>query len=234
MNEIALRPPRLCGKQVVRDKHQIMKSNPRHLAIALAGLFQAVKLVQQTATGRYRDSVALNACLTGLFNTDPESPEAVFGDMAGIQSGLETALGQISNEKGRRDLELTRYAITVLYLERKLARHRAMLDGIRAAIDRTRGLAEFHDLTQPDVIASLAAAYKQTVSTLRPQVLVNGNPEILGNPDNQNLIRTLLLAAIRAAVLWRQCGGGRLTLVLRRKALQEALESLLHDLHPGR
>src|SRR5512147_3115972 len=99
-----------------------MKSNPRHLAIALAGLFQAVKLVQQTATGRYRDSAALHACLAGLFNTDPDSPDTVFGSLDGIRSGLETALGQIRTHSGRRDLELTRYAITVLYLERKLAK----------------------------------------------------------------------------------------------------------------
>jgi high frequency lysogenization protein len=97
-----------------------------------------------------------------------------------------------------------------------------------------RGQAQSQDMTHPEVIASLADAYKQTVSTLRPQVLVNGNPGILGDPDNQNLIRTLLLAAIRAAVLWRQCGGRRLTLILRRKALQEALESLLDEARTGR
>jgi high frequency lysogenization protein len=206
-----------------------MKANPRHLAIALAGLFQAVRLVQQTATGRHRDSTVLDACLTGLFNTEPASPDTVFGDLAGIQSGLQTALDQISNHRGRRDLELTRYAITVLYLERKLAGQPAMLERIRAVIDNTRGQADSQGMVHPEVIARLADAYKQTVSTLRPQVLVNGDPAILGDQDNQNLIRTLLLAAIRAAVLWRQCGGRRLTLLLRRKALQEALESLLNE-----
>jgi high frequency lysogenization protein len=211
-----------------------MKANPRYLAIALAGLFQAVKLVRQTATGGYRDDLALDACLKGLFNTDPASVDTVFGALDGLRSGLETALDQISSRRGRRDLELTRYAITVLYLERKLAGQRAMLDRIRDVIDNTRGQAESQGMTHPDVLARLADAYKQTVSTLRPQVLVNGNPGILGNPDNQNLIRTLLLSAIRAAVLWRQCGGRRFTLILRRKALQEALESLLDDARTGR
>jgi high frequency lysogenization protein len=210
-----------------------MNSNPRHLAIALAGLFQAVKLVQQTATGRYRDSVALHACLAGLFNTDPASTETVFGDLAGIQSGLETALAQISSDRARRDIELTRYAITVLYLERKLAKQRPLLEHIRGAIDKARGQAEIDGLAHPEVIAGLADAYKQTVSTLRPQVRVSGNPAILGKPDNQNLIRTLLLAAVRAAVLWRQCGGGRLTLVWRRKALQEAIEALREQARTG-
>jgi high frequency lysogenization protein len=212
-----------------------MKRNPRHLAIALAGLFQAVKLVQQTATGRYRDDTALHACLAGLFNTDPESTDTVFGDLAGIQSGLETALAQIGSDRDGRDVELTRYAITVLYLERKLAKQPAMLERIRELIDSTRTETTLNDdLTHPDVLAGLADAYKQTVSTLRPQVMVSGNPAILGNPDNQNLIRTLLLAAIRAAVLWRQNGGGRLTLVWHRKALQRALSALMTEVGTGR
>jgi high frequency lysogenization protein len=211
-----------------------MKPNPRHLAIALAGLFQALRLVQQTATGRSRDSAALDACLASLFNTDPTSADTVFDGLDGIRSGLETALDQINSQRGRRDLELTRYAITILYLERKLARQPAMLEHIRAVIERTRGQAESQGMAHPDIIASLADAYKHTVSTLRPQVLVNGNPETLRNQENQNLIRTLLLAAIRAAVLWRQCGGRRLTLLLRRKVMQEALESLLNEAGTGR
>ena len=211
-----------------------MKSNARHLAIALAGLFQALKLVQQTATGRYRDNVAMEACFTGLFNTDPASVETVFGNLAAIQPGLETALDQIDSRRGQRDLELTRHAITILYLDRKLARQPVMLQRIRGLIDAARAQAESQGMTQPDVLAVLADAYKQTVSTLRPQVLVSGNPGILNNPEHQDLIRALLLAAIRAAVLWRQCGGRRLTLVLRREALQNALESVLNEARTAR
>jgi len=211
-----------------------MKANPRHLAIALAGLFQAVRLVQQTATGRYRDSTALDTCLTGLFNTDPASVETVFGDLAGLQSGLESALDQIDNRRGRRDLELTRHAVTVLYLERKLVRQPALLERIRSAIDAAREEAQSQGMARPEILASLADAYKQTVSTLRPQILVKGDPAVLAEVDNQNLIRTLLLAAIRAAVLWRQCGGRRLTLLLRRKALQQALTALLTESRAAR
>ena len=160
--------------------------------------------------------------------------ETVFGDLTGLQAGMESALDQIDNRRGRRDLELTRYAVTILYLERKLARQPGMLERIRSVIDAVREQAQSQGTAHAGVLASLADVYKQTVSTLRPQVLVNGNPAVLTDPSNQNLIRTLLLAAIRAAVLWRQCGGRRLTLMLRRKALQEALETLLAESRAGR
>lgn len=206
-----------------------MKADIRHLTIALAGVFQAVRLVQLTASGEYRDETAFNTCVNGIFNTDPETAESVFGDLSGLTIGLEAASRQLGNEKADRDMELTRYAVTVLYLERKLHRRKALLDAIGAGVEKARAQSEFLGLTHPGVIASLADCYKQTISTLRPRIIVNGEQALLANPDIQHQIRSLLLAAMRSAVLWRQCGGGRLTLLLQRKRLLEALRELLDE-----
>jgi high frequency lysogenization protein len=207
------------------------KAQIRNQAIALAGLFQAVKLVQQLAFGQRRDTTAIQACLTGVFNTDPEAVDQVFGELSNLRLGLETLLAQLGPERAARDMEITRYAITLLYLERKLSRNRDMLELIRVGIDRAREQVAFFDMTHAAVMGGLADCYRQTVSTLQPRLMISGEPVILENPDNQNLIRALLLAAIRAAVLWRQCGGRRLSLVLRRRALAEAAGGLLEASH---
>jgi high frequency lysogenization protein len=207
------------------------KAQIRNQAIALAGLFQAVKLVQQLAFGQRRDTTAIQACLTGVFNTDPEAVDQVFGELSDLRLGLETLLAQLGPERAARDMEITRYAITLLYLERKLSRNRDMLEHIRAGIDRAREQVAFFDMTHAAVMGGLADCYRQTVSTLQPRLMISGEPVILESPDNQNLIRALLLAAIRAAVLWRQCGGRRLSLVLRRRALAEAADGLLEASH---
>jgi high frequency lysogenization protein len=207
------------------------KAQIRNQAIALAGLFQAVKLVQQLAFGQRRDTTAIQACLTGVFNTDPEAVDQVFGELSNLRLGLETLLAQLGPERAARDMEITRYAITLLYLERKLSRNRDMLELIRVGIDRAREQVAFFDMTHAAVMGGLADCYRQTVSTLQPRLMISGEPVILENPDNQNLIRALLLAAIRAAVLWRQCGGRRLSLVLRRRALAEAADGLLEASH---
>lgn len=203
------------------------KPEIRKQAIALAGLLQAVKLVQQVASGQPRDAAALEACFTGVFNTEPEAAELVFGDLRDLRSGLETLLAQLGPQRAARDMAITRHAITVLYLERKLSRNRDMLERIRSGIERAREQVTFFDMTHPAVMGGLADCYRQTVSTLQPRVMINGEPVILENPENQNLIRALLLAAIRAAVLWHQCGGRRLYLVLRRRALVDAASGLL-------
>jgi high frequency lysogenization protein len=72
-------------------------------------------------------------------------------------------------------------------------------------------------------LANLAGCYSETISTLSPRIVVLGEHGHLSNPDVANTVRALLLAAIRSAVLWRQCGGNRLQLLFgRRKLIAEA------------
>ena len=57
------------------------------------------------------------------------------------------------------------------------------------------------------MLATLGTLYADTVSHLRPRVMVQGNPHYLGQADIISEIRAVLLAAVRSAVLWRQMGG---------------------------
>ncbi|MGH9353754.1 MAG: DUF489 family protein [Terriglobia bacterium] len=44
-----------------------------------------------------------------------------------------------------------------------------------------------------------------------------------------NMVRSLLLGGLRAAVLWRQCGGSRWMLLFMRASLQKEAKRLLHE-----
>ena len=54
-----------------------------------------------------------------------------------------------------------------------------------------------------------ADLYSSIISPNFPKLIIFGEEEYLQRIDNQELIRALLLAAIRAIVLWRQVGGRR-------------------------
>ena len=81
--------------------------------------------------------------------------------------------------------------------------------------------------THPEVLAALGTLYADTVSHLRPRVMVQGNPHYLGQADIVSGIRAVLLAALRSAVLWRQMGGNYFDFLLRRKQLLATVESTL-------
>jgi high frequency lysogenization protein len=60
--------------------------------------------------------------------------------------------------------------------------------------------------------------------------MVNGERVYLSNNDNAAKIRALLLAALRSAVLWGQCGGSRLSLVFNRRGYFVEARKLVHTL----
>ena len=196
-------------------------------ALAFAGILQALRLVQDTAYGRPLDASSLRASLGSVLTIDTPSVASVFGDFAGARSGLELLVSQFTRKRHNPDIELSRYLVTLLHLERKLSKRSDLLDRVRSGVERLQQQLEHFEIDHPNIIASLADIYAQTVSTLRPRIMVNGDPQRLADAAVANRIRALLLAAMRAAVLWRQCGGTRVGLLLGRgKLVKVASEAL--------
>jgi high frequency lysogenization protein len=96
-------------------------------------------------------------------------------------------------------------------------------------IERIKGETNLADVTDPDIIAALAELYKDTVSSLQPRIMVKGEESVLRNTDSKNMIRALLLAGMRAAVLWRQRGGNRIRLIFQRKQFLDCCAALLAE-----
>jgi high frequency lysogenization protein len=91
-------------------------------------------------------------------------------------------------------------------------------------IDRKR--AHF-GATHPTVLARLGELYSRELSPIGPRVLVQGNPVYLGQPELVGEVRATLLAAVRAAVLWRQVGGSYWDFLLQRRVLVQAARDWL-------
>ncbi len=202
----------------------------REQMLAFAGIWQAVKLVQQIA---YRGNVErpedFETCIRALFVTDPKTTDEVYGGPAGVATGLNVMLTQFGDDSNQRDMELTKYVIALMHLERRLARHPEMLARIGEGIEVAKAQAEHFSLTHENVIARLADLYKETISTLPPKIIVNGEQGHLSNPANAARVRALLLSGIRSTVLWYQLGGRRLKLLFSRARMLEQTRALLRE-----
>ena len=194
--------------------------------LALAGMYQACKLVQQVARHGHVDPDELKVVLDTLFVTDPPDTLAVYGSYSNLKSGLEAVTRQLEKNP---DAELTRYLINILHLERKLTRKPKMLQAISEGIERTRRQMEHYPLPHTNIVASLAGIYSDTISTLTPRIIVSGEQGHLANPENASTVRALLLAAMRSAVLWEQCGGSRWQILLQRRHFVQEATTLLQN-----
>ncbi len=187
------------------------KANPyQDRVIALSALMQTVTLVQQIADSGQMNNDDFSTMLGSLLATDATSTADVYGGIENLRTGLLQFNQQLSKKKSSKDVVLLRYAIGLLHLERKLAKRQAMLDLIIREIEQIPQQIEyFGSITSSQVVARFAGIYERTISELTPRVQVYGDAGYLQQPDNVNRVRALLLAGIRAAVLWRQKGGNR-------------------------
>ncbi len=195
--------------------------------IALAGIFQAAALVQQIAqTGQY-EQASLESSIKSLFITDPETTLSVYGIINDIRLGLETLRKILKKDSGQQNVEIIRYALSLIHLESKLRKHPHMLDIISKRITQAQGQANHFSTLHENVIHNIASLYMDTISTFNLRIQVTGNPNHLKVSHNAALIRAVLLAGIRAAILWRQTGGRRWNLIFKRNAIESAINRLL-------
>ncbi len=199
--------------------------------IALAAVVQAASLVQQVARHGSADEEAVKALLGGILETDPDSTDAVFGGLSQLRPGLSTLLTQLTAQGNVKDVEVTRYVISLLALERRLASRPSTLSMLGERIGQVKRQLSMQELMDERTVASLASIYVELISPLGPRIQVAGNANLLKTPAVQNQLRALLLAGLRAAVLWRQVGGRRLQLLFNRKRIGDTARYLLQSLN---
>ena len=213
-----------------------MQATDRNRTIALAALFQAVDGVMQIATTGTVDNDLFRTSIESIIGKDTDTIDDIYGELRNLEKGFKVLMhqlgaGNMTPDGKSKDLEATRYSINLLYLEKKLASNQEifqkLMDGI---IETQKKLDFFDDTTHESIVAKLAEVYSETISKVGPRIMVKGDQEKLANTANAAKIRALLLAGIRAALLWRQAGGSRWKLLLSRRKMQREAEGILQEI----
>lgn len=201
--------------------------------LALSGILQAARLVQQLARQGRPDAQPFAASVRSLLRIDAADTAEVYGGAGGVALGLKLLHEQLGG--GSRDLETAKYVLAMLQLEAALRRRPEVIDAIRQGIDAIKaqlGMAdgERDEDPPPELPERLSELYTRTLSTLTPRILVTGEQGHLANPRVAASVRAALFAGIRSAVLWRQLGGSRWQLLLSRRRLASEAAARLETL----
>ena len=193
--------------------------------LALAGVLQALSQVRRIADTGQSDTAVVQTALDSVFRIDADTPEEVYGRVANLSPGLKLLRDYLNKQS--TDDGLTRLALSVLQLERRFVGESNTVNAVASGIAEIASQAEASGSTHPDVLSALGGLYADTISHLRPRVMVQGNPHYLGQPGVVAEIRAILLAAVRSAVLWRQLGGSFWDLLFSRRAMADAASEWL-------
>ena len=218
--------------------------NPIHdQTIALAALYQAIRAVNELATTGSCAEHDLQTGIESLFIFDSPTTEAIYGSIVDLKSGLSGLVKQLNGESYSQDdsdltskqnqtinLSLAQYAIGVIHLQKKLSKNPAALEEITSRLDVAKRQSEiFSSVLHENVLANIADIYSESVSTLATKIMIQGEQNHLSNPLIVNKIRSLLLAAVRAAILWNQLGGRRWHIIFRRNKILNMANTILKE-----
>ena len=189
--------------------------------MAFAGICQAAYLVQKVARDGSCDEASLRESLQSIPVTNPTQPLEVFGSHLAIRDGYRALVEQLGADGSQKNAELTRYVVSLIALERKLAKRKDILNMLGERISQIGRQQQHFDLLDEQILANMASIYSDLISPIGPRIQVAGTPLFLQQPLVQHKVRALLLAGIRAVVLWRQLGGSRTQIIFARKKMVE-------------
>jgi len=216
----------------------IRHSSLHERALALAAMIQVAYLVRGIARKGSADRNEVNTCLSSILVASEGKTavhaEHLYGNALKLRTGLILLQRLLHGETIKNDLnaakEIIAYCAAMMTLEKKLSHDKATLAKLGEGMGRIHKQCEyFGDVMHENIIAAIAGLYGETISTLKPRIIVNGKSEFLSQRNNTNQVRALLLSGIRAAHLWRTQGGSHLQLLLRRRALAREAERILHE-----
>jgi len=197
--------------------------------LALSGVFRAATLVNTLANEGTISDDDLRVSIQSIFETDASDVIQVYGKVGNLSLGFKTLLNQLGKNSEKRNIDIARYVVSMLFLERQLMKKTDMLEKLSTGVDLATRQSEHFTITHENVVSNLADLYSRTISEIGPRIMVNGEQSYLETTAISNKIRTVLLAGIRSAVLWQQLGGRRWHVLFHRRKYIKTAQNLLES-----
>ena len=194
--------------------------------LALAGMFQVAVLIDDLALTGSCDNEAFSGSFDSLFTFDAATTRDVYGELSCLSKGFTALDGYLGGAARPTSRNIAYYVLSMLKIARVLTADQQLADRLFDGLQNIERRSREFELSRGSVIGQIDGLYQETISNLDPRILVRGEQHHLLNEDTAARIRTLLLAGIRSAVLWKQLGGSKWKLLLSRKQYVAAARRL--------
>lgn len=194
--------------------------------LALAGMFQAAVLVNELAQHGNCDGEAFDGCFNSLFTIDAETAEQALGDISHLTRGFEALGDYLGGQNRSPGRNIAYYLLSILKIANQVLGDQNLSSSLLQGLQKIEKDTSEFDMGRGSIINKIDGLYQECISPLNPRIIVRGEQNYLRNSDNAAKIRVLLLAGIRAAVLWHQLGGSKWRLFWSRKKYISAARQL--------
>ncbi len=185
--------------------------------LALAAMFQAATLVDELALHGNCEADDFNCSFDSLFTIEAPTTREALGDITCLKRGFTALADYLGGENRSPGRNIAYYLLSMLKISHQVMRNEGLSEKLLTGLQRIESSSSEFNMSRHSVINKIDGLYQDYISSLSPRIIVRGEQNYLRNADNAARIRALLLAGIRAAVLWQQLDGSRWKLFWSRK-----------------
>ena len=202
------------------NTNETMTEQAKHNA--LAAVFQVAELVDGIARHGRFDDANTRKLLEAVFEESGAGADGLYGAPGAVDIGYKQ-LEQLLLNKSSVPSHIIQYSLGLMIVQRKLTKAPELMSALDDQLALARRQYEHMGIEHSSVVSSLSDAYSASASQLKYRIQVAGDPAWLSQPQMAERVRALLFAGVRAVTRWRQLGGSRLDLVIRRGKLKRQL-----------
>lgn len=210
------------------------------LAAALSGLEQVRLLAKQG----HCDSNIKRQLYDSILIVDADHPDSIYPNKEMLRGGCKQWTKIVEQGFDNESQQLLSYLVAANRLAKQLLSNHTLQTELAQRITEQSqreknklspaevdndlaGESNILDIDSGPNETELAAIYEQTLSKLPYRINIHGLQTHLAQEPVRVQVRALLLAIVRALVLWRQLGGNALQLFLHRNAYAKVCKQAL-------
>jgi len=197
----------------------MFKQELKNETISLGAIYQACNEIKKIAWQGEINNNIIEPLINSVYQTTSEEIEDVFISIKRLNSGLDFLRRQLVGDAFSRDGEVSRYFEAIGILVKNMNKKDDVLNKLRMELTKQSMSITEDNLDQHALF--LSELYLNTISTVEPRIIVNGDNKYLTDKKNAAMIRSLLLCAIRSYILWQQSGGSKFRIFLFKKKIAE-------------
>jgi len=202
----------------------MFKQELKNETISLGAIYQACNEIKKIAWQGEININTIEPLINSVYQITSENIDDIYINIKRLNTGLDFLRRQLVGDAFSRDAEVTRYFEAIGILIKNMNKKEDIFNKLRQQLTQQTMAVEKGNL---DVHALfLSNLYLNTVSTVEPRIIVNGDNKYLTDKKNAAMIRSLLLCAIRSYILWQQSGGSKFRMFIFKKKIAKLAVTL--------
>ena len=202
----------------------MFKQELKNETISLGAIYQACNEIKKIAWQGEINVNAIEPLINSVYQITSENIDDIYINIKRLNTGLDFLRRQLVGDAFSRDAEVTRYFEAIGILIKNMSKKEDIFNKLRQQLTQQTMAVEKGNID--DHALFLSNLYLNTVSTVEPRIIVNGDNKYLTDKKNAAMIRTLLLCAIRSYILWQQSGGSKFRMFIFKKKIAKLAVTL--------